>query len=59
MPFDAERHHRRSTRYPEFDYASANAYFVTMGTHARLSLFGEIVDSELILNDLSAIAQTC
>jgi len=44
MPYDPARHHRRSTRYPGFDYATANAYFVTICTHQRLCLLSNIMD---------------
>jgi REP element-mobilizing transposase RayT len=33
---------RRSTRLPGYDYASPGAYFVTVCTHERTCLFGEI-----------------
>ncbi|MBN2547756.1 MAG: hypothetical protein JXB15_01260 [Anaerolineales bacterium] len=41
---------RRSTRLPGYDYAQAGAYFVTLVTHARASLFGEIVNGVMHLN---------
>jgi len=43
MNYDPTRHHRRSIRLPTYDYAQAGAYFVTMVTHQRQCLFGEIV----------------
>ncbi len=48
MPYDPIHHHRQSTRYPGFDYTSTNAYSVTICTHARLCLFGEVLDGETI-----------
>ena len=42
---------RRSIRLKDYDYATPGAYFVTVVTQRRLSLFGEIVDSEMRLND--------
>ena len=44
MPFDPERHHRRSIRLQGYDYALAGAYFMTICTYGREPLFGEIVD---------------
>lgn len=43
---------RRSTRLPEFDYSQPGAYFVTIVTQDRKSLFGQIVDGEMVLNEL-------
>src|SRR5215207_10021908 len=44
MPYDPVRHHRRSTRYPGFDYSTANAYFVTICTQDRAYALSTIVD---------------
>jgi REP element-mobilizing transposase RayT len=41
---------RRSIRLPEYDYARAGYYFVTIVTYNRTHLFGEIVDGEMIPN---------
>ncbi len=49
-------HHRRSIRLKEYDYAQAGAYFITICTHQRENLFGEIVDGEIILNEFGQIA---
>ena len=48
--FDPKIHHRQSIRLQGFDYSRAGAYFVTIVTHGRDCLFGEIVDGELKLN---------
>ena len=48
---------RRSLRLKDYDYASAGAYFVTVCTHDRQCLFGEIVASEMTLNEIGQIAQ--
>ncbi|HQV26846.1 MAG TPA: transposase [Thermoflexales bacterium] len=42
MAFDPRRHHRRSIRLRNYDYAQAGAYFVTLCEHERECLFGEI-----------------
>jgi putative transposase len=49
MNYDPTRHHRRSIRLPAYDYAQAGAYFVTMVTHKRQCLFGEIVGGQMRL----------
>jgi putative transposase len=57
MKFDPKKHHRRSIRYPGFDYAQSGAYFVTLITHQRDALFGEIIDGEMKLNRRGEIAK--
>jgi len=44
---------------PEYDYSSKGAYYVTIVTHHRDCLFGEIVKAEMILNDFGKIANEC
>jgi len=51
MPFDPFKHHRRSIRLKGYDYSQAGAYFVTICTQNRESLFGEIANGEMQLND--------
>jgi putative transposase len=50
MPYNPNIHHRRSIRLRGYDYTQAGAYFVTICTHQRQRLFGEIVDGEMHLN---------
>ncbi len=45
-----ERPQRRSIRLQGYDYRRAGAYFVTICTFQRESLFGEIVDGMMRLN---------
>ena len=49
-------HHRRSIRLKGFDYTSEGGYFITIVTHERQYLFGEIRDGEMHLNPLGKIA---
>jgi len=51
-----ELHHRRSIRLKEYDYSQPGAYFITICTHQREHLFGEIVGGEMILNEFGQIA---
>ncbi len=53
----SENHHRRSVRLHGYDYSSEGAYFVTIITYQRDSLFGEIVDGEITLNNIGKIIQ--
>jgi len=46
-------------RLSGYDYSQAGAYYVTIVTHQRDCLFGEIVNEEMILNDLGKIADDC
>jgi REP element-mobilizing transposase RayT len=59
MPFDPDRHQRRSIRLRDWDYAANGAYFVTLVTHARAALFGDIVAGAMRLTAIGEIAQTC
>ncbi len=48
--FTMSSRHRRSIRLPGYDYASAGTYFVTLCTHNRADLFGDVVDDAMRLN---------
>jgi REP element-mobilizing transposase RayT len=45
------RRSRRSIRLPGYDYSQPGFYFVTICTHQRKLLFGEIVEGEISLNE--------
>src|SRR5262245_50936841 len=49
MTYDPEIHHRRSTRLKVYDYATANAYFVTVCIHRREALLAETDDGVALL----------
>ena len=57
MPYDPNRHHRRSTRLHGYDYAAPGAYFVTLCTHERACLFGEIIDGQMHPNAWGQIVE--
>lgn len=42
MTYDPLKHHRRSNRLKGYDDSRPGAYFITLVTHKRESLFGEI-----------------
>lgn len=42
---------RRSIRLKEYDYSQSGAYFITICTHSRKCIFGEIADGQITLND--------
>jgi REP element-mobilizing transposase RayT len=49
MTHDTTRH-RRSIRLAGYDYRQAGAYFVTICTQNRESVFGDVVEGQMILN---------
>ncbi|WP_373499279.1 transposase [Desulfococcus sp.] len=51
-------HHRRSIRLQGYDYSQAGAYFITICTHIRECLFGEIKDREMQTNDAGKMVHT-
>ena len=57
MPKHYTIHHRRSIRLKDYGYNSEGGYFITLVTHARQSLFGEVIDGEMHLNALGIIAR--
>jgi REP element-mobilizing transposase RayT len=55
--YNPDIHHRRSTRLKGYDYSQEGAYFVTICTHAREFLFGEIVDGQMVVNRFGELAE--
>jgi hypothetical protein len=51
LKYNPEIHHRRSIRLRGYDYSQAGAYFVTICTQNRESLFGEIMGGMMWPND--------
>jgi putative transposase len=56
-PGNPECHHRRSIRLRGYDYSQAGAYFITICTHERIRLFGDIMNGEMRLNDAGRVVQ--
>ena len=50
MQMDAAKPVRRNARLAGFDYAQDGAYFVTMVTHGRACMFGDVVAGEIQVN---------
>ena len=57
MTIAAERklHHRRSIRLAGYDYSAEGGYFITVVTHKRICLFGEVKGGEMQLNEFGKI----
>ena len=56
--YDAEKHHRRSIRLKEYDYSQAGAYFVTVCTHNRECILGEVANGEVLLSEFGKIVES-
>lgn len=48
---------RNSIRLRNYDYTSTGLYFVTICTHERENLFGEVLEEQMVLNDWGQIVQ--
>jgi len=55
MKYDPDIHQRRSIRLKGYDYSQAGAYFVTIVAWQRETLFGGIVNGEMVLNRFGEI----
>ncbi|HSS49121.1 MAG TPA: transposase [Thermoanaerobaculia bacterium] len=49
MRFDPDLQHRQSIRFPKMDYSRTGLYFVTICTHDRVCLLGEIEKGDVRL----------
>ncbi len=59
MIYDPQKHHRRSIRLRGYDYSQAGAYFVTICTRNHESIFGQIMEGEMILNEYGQVMTEC
>ncbi len=59
MRYNPDLHRRRSIRLRGYDYAQAGVYFVTICAHDRASLFGEIANGKVTLNDTGRMVEKC
>ena len=55
MAQEPDIHRRRSLRLRGYDYTQDGAYFITICAHGKQSLFGEIVDGEMRLNEYGRV----
>jgi REP element-mobilizing transposase RayT len=55
--YDSGVHHRRSIRLRGYDYSRPGAYAVTICTHLKQPVFGEIVEGEMVLNDVGQMVR--
>jgi REP element-mobilizing transposase RayT len=59
MAYDSQKHQRRSIRLPGYDYSLAGAYFVTICTHERECLLGQVEDGAMLLSGYGRIVEQC
>jgi len=57
MKNESQNYHRSSMRLKGYDYSLPGAYFITLVTHQRECLFGEVVDGEMQVNQLGKIVE--
>ena len=55
MPYDPNKHHRRSIRLKGYDYSQEGLYFVTICCQNRIYRFVKIKNGKMILNDWGKI----
>jgi REP element-mobilizing transposase RayT len=58
MVYNPDIHHRRSIRLVGYNYSRSGAYFITICTHHRECIFGEIVNRAINYNELGNIARS-
>ena len=56
MEYNPDFNHRQSIRLNGYDYSRSGAYFITICTHEREHLFGDIVNERMELNIFCDIA---
>ena len=54
-----QKRRRRSIRMPKFDYTMSLQWFITICTHNRECVLGEIVNDEMRLNEIGKIIEEC
>jgi len=48
---------RGSLRLPQYDYSQAGAYFITLLSHRRECVFGEVVEGGVTISEIGEIIQ--
>ncbi len=59
MRFNPDLHQRQSIRLPNYDYCQNASYFITICTHGRSPLFGNINNGVMQPNKGGLIAKAC
>jgi putative transposase len=58
MKYDPDFNHRRSIRLNGHDYSTDGAYFITICTHERENIFGDIINETMELNVFGNVARS-
>jgi putative transposase len=58
MKYDPDFNHRQSIRLNGYDYSTSGAYFITICTHEREHLFGDIANEKMEFNTCGDIARS-
>ncbi len=56
MPYDPNKHNRRSLRLHGYDYTQAGAYFVTICVQDRHCAFGKVIDGIMRPSPIGEVA---
>jgi putative transposase len=54
---NSKKHQRKSIRLSEYDYSFPNWYYITICTHERRNLFGNIKNGKIILNKFGNVVE--
>jgi len=58
MKHNPDKHHRKSMRLKDYDYSAAGAYFVTICSHNRDCIFGDINNGKMYLSEFGDILES-
>jgi REP element-mobilizing transposase RayT len=59
MTIEPEQQHRKSIRMKGYDHSLPGAYFVTILSKRRASIFGNVVKGDVILSSIGLVVQDC
>lgn len=57
MPYDPDKHHRRSIWLKQYDYSEPGGYFITICTQDWKCLFGTVMEEQMRLNAAGEMVQ--
>jgi REP element-mobilizing transposase RayT len=58
MPYDPERHRRRSIRVPGYDYATPGVYYVTINIQYHACVLGMVEDGVMVLSHVGQMVDS-
>lgn len=57
MVRNPDKYHRCSVRLKDYDYSQAGAYFITICTHNKECIFGNVINGGMMLNDYGKVVE--